>query len=663
MDKATAVARLAKLRELINYHRYQYHVLDRQEISDEALDSLKHELVTLEAAYPELITPDSPSQRVAGEPLPEFKKVKHQVAQWSFNDAFTVDDIAAFDERVWRWLGGAEVDYTCELKIDGFKIVLTYERGLLVTAATRGNGEVGENVTANVRTIESIPLTLNKPVDVIVEGEIWLAQKQLDQLNAARAKRGEPLYANTRNVAAGTIRQLDPRLVAERKLDSYIYDLAQANFSLPATQFAELKELQELGFKINPHFAHCKNIEEVIEYWNKWQGKVESLAYGLDGVVVKVNKREQQERLGYTGKAPRFAIAFKFPAKETTTVVADIVLQVGRMGTVTPVAVLQPVLLAGSTVSRATLHNEDEIKRLDVRIGDTVIIRKAGEVIPDIVKVLPELRTGKEKPYVFPKTLAACGGPIERIPGEAAYRCVNKNSAAQLRRKFYHFTSKHAFDIATMGPKTIDLLLDNQLLASFADIFTLKLGDVLNLPRFAEKSAEKLLAGIAARKEINLDRFLVALSIPQVGEETASDLAQHFGSLHNIAAASLEELTAVPQVGPVVATSVFEWFREAENKKLVKQLLEHVTILPMSKVVKNLPLVKQTFVLTGTLQSLSREAAKQLIKDAGGKVAGSVSKATTYVVAGEDAGSKLDRAQELGVRVLDETQFLALLGR
>jgi DNA ligase (NAD+) len=663
MDKKSTAGRIVKLRELINYHRYQYHVLDRQEISDEALDSLKDELAKLEAQYPELITPDSPSQRVAGQPLPEFKKVRHAVAQWSFNDAFTIEDIKAFDERVRRWLGGEPVEYTCELKIDGFKVVLTYQAGKLVTAATRGNGEVGEDVTANVRTIESIPLTLTKPVDVVVEGEIWLSHENLARLNAARAKQGEALYANTRNVAAGTIRQLDPRMVAERRLDSFIYDLAQANFTLPATQFAELTELQELGFKINSHFAYCKNIEEVIAYWDRWQGKAESLAYGLDGVVVKVNNRQQQERLGYTGKAPRFAIAFKFRAKEATTVVQDIVLQVGRMGTVTPVAVLTPVFLAGSTVSRATLHNEDEIKRLDVRVGDTVIIRKAGDVIPDIVKVLPELRTGKEKPYVFPKTLAACGGPIERIPGEAAYRCVNKNSGAQLRRKFYHFTSKHAFDIATLGPKTIDLLLDNQLLASFADIFTLKLGDVLNLPRFAERSAEKLLAGIAARKKITLDKFLVALSIPQVGEETAFDVAQHFGKLQKIQAASLEDLMAVPQVGPIVAQSVFEWFRDAENKKLVAQLLEHVAVLPVEKVTKNLPLINQTFVLTGTLTSLSRDAAKQLIKDAGGKVAGSVSKLTTYVVAGDEVGSKLDKAQALGVKILTEKEFLALLGR
>lgn len=664
MDKAAAVARLVKLRELINYHRYQYHVLDRQEISDEALDSLKNELVTLEAEYPDLITPDSPSQRVAGEPLPEFAKVKHEITQWSFNDAFTVDDIKAFDERVRRWLVGGAVDYTCELKIDGFKIVLTYQQGLLVTAATRGNGVVGEDVTANVRTIESIPLALNKPVDVIVEGEIWLAQKRLDEINAERASRGEPLYANTRNVAAGSIRQLDARLVAQRRLDSYMYDLAAANFALPPTQLDELKELQALGFKVNSHFKYCATIEEVIGYWQEWQAKAKSLPYGLDGVVVKVNSRAQQERLGYTGKAPRFAIAFKFPAQETTTIVQDIVLQVGRMGTVTPVAVLRPVLLAGSTVSRATLHNEDEIKRLDVRIGDTVILRKAGDVIPDIVKVLPELRPAGTQAYSFPKTLAACGGPIERIPGEAAYRCVNKNSGAQLRRKFYHFTSKHAFDIANLGPKTLDVLLDNKLLASFADIFTLQAGDLLNLPRFAETSVQNLLEGINTRRTISLECFLVAISIPQVGEETASDIAEHFGSLQTIQRASLEELLAVPQVGPIVARSIYEWFRDKDNIKLVAELLAQVKILRTEKRVgATLPLAGKTFVLTGTLESLSREAAKKLIKEAGGEVSSAVSKLTSYVVAGAAPGSKLDKAEELGVPVLTEKQFLALLGR
>lgn len=658
------IERLSVLKKTIERHRYNYHVLDKEEISPEALDSLKHELVEIETTYPALITPDSPSQRVAGKPLPEFKKVIHTIPQWSFNDAFSEEDIRAFDVRVRKMLGNEIPEYTCELKIDGLKIVLTYEKGKLKTAATRGNGEVGEDVTHNVRTIDSVPLTLEKPVSVIVEGEVWMAKSSLRKLNTEREKEGEALFANPRNAAAGSIRQLDPKIAASRKLDTFIYDLVQSDASIPDTQLEELEYLKKLGFKVNSHFKKCSSIEDVIAFWKTWAKKNASEDYQLDGVVVKVNEKNQQDRLGYTGKAPRFAIAFKFPAEQVTTVVEGIHLQIGRTGILTPVAHLRPVSVAGSTVSRATLHNEDEIKRLDVRIGDTVILQKAGDVIPDIVKVLTEMRTGKEKPYMFPTYLPECGGDgrVEKIPGLVGHRCANKNSLAQQKRKLYHFTSKHAFDIEGLGPKIIDLLMEHGLVSSFEDIFTLTKGDVLVLPRFAEKSADNLIDSIEKAKRVPLYRFIISLSIPQVGEETAYDIAEHFKTLEKIRSTSKEGFESVEGVGPIVAESLYTWFRDKNNIKIVDALLKHVHIEKVKSISpKNQPFFGKTFVLTGTLSSLSRDEAKAFIKKLGGDVSSSVSKGTTYVVSGDASGSKLDKARELGVTVLSEGEFLKLV--
>ncbi len=659
--------RLVLLKKAIEQHRYNYHVLDTQDISDEALDSLKKELVDIETQYPELITPDSPSQRVAGAPLPEFKKIEHKVSQWSFNDAFSEEDAEAFDERVKKLLKaeyGKDMhpEYVCELKIDGLKIVLEYQKGMLVSAATRGDGRVGEDVTQNVRTIESVPLVLNEPVDIIVEGEAWMAKSDFDALNERQKKAGLPLYANPRNVTAGSIRQLDARLVADRKLRAFIYDVARYD-AVPKTQHEELELIRNLGFKVNTHFRMCKNISEVISFWKEWQKRAKKEDYWIDGVVIKVNHREYQEVLGYTGKAPRFAIALKFPAEQVTTVVEDIVLQVGRTGVLTPVAHLRPVLVAGSTVSRATLHNEDEIRRLDVRIGDTVILQKAGDVIPDIVKVLTELRTGKEKPYKFPTHVPECGGDgsIERIPGQAAWRCVFKDSSAQLRRKLYHFVSKHAFDIDGCGPKVIDALLDNNLIATASDIFTLEKGDLEALPRFGEKTITNLLAAIKKAKEVDLARFVFALSIAQVGEETAEDLAEHFGSIQNIAKASFEELEAIEGVGPVVARSVRDWFDDPKNQEELAKLREFCKIGKKAKSVQGGVFAGKTFVLTGTLATMSRDEAKAKIKAQGGEVSSSVSKHTSFVVAGDDPGSKYDTALKLGVTILDEQQFISYL--
>ena len=673
------IDRLEKLKTAIEKYRYEYHVLDKASISPEALDSLKHELVQIEAKYPEIVTPDSPSQRVAGKPLPEFTKVTHQVPQWSFNDAFSPEEMREFDARVKRFMAtaveskkiknkksdgsAASPTYCVEHKIDGLKVVIEYEKGLLKRAATRGDGIVGEDVTENVRTIESVPLRLTQPVDIIVEGEVWMGKKQLAALNKARAKANLEPFANPRNVAAGSIRQLDPAVAAERKLQTFIYYIARFK-GLPSTQVGSLELLKELGFKVNPFFKHCKNMEEVVEYWHEWQKKMPKQDYLADGVVVKVDEREYQDALGYTGKAPRWGIAFKFPAEQVTTVVEDIVLQIGRTGVLTPVAHLRAVSVAGSTVSRATLHNEDEIKRLDVRIGDTVVLQKAGDVIPDIVSVVQELRPKNSVAYVFPKKVMACGGDgsIERIPGEAAWRCVSKDSFDQVKRRFYHFVSKKCFDMDGLGPKIIDVLLEKNLISSFDDIFTLKRGDLLALPRFAEKSVDNLLASVEKARRVSLPRFIAALSIPQVGEETAFDLAKHFGNLEKITAASFEEIESIYGVGPIVAQAVFDWFRVTTNKKLVANLLKHLTIEKVEKAtVSSGVFAGKSFVFTGSMVTLDRDAAQEMVRERGGDVSSSVSKNTTYVVAGESAGSKLDKARSLGVEILDEETFKKML--
>lgn len=663
-----AAERALKLRETINKHRYLYHVLDQQEISDAALDSLKEELVQLETRYPTLVTPDSPTQRVGGEARKDLPKVRHRIAQWSFNDCFSPEELREFDARVKRFLklpADSDVAYTCELKIDGLKIILEYSGGVLTRASTRGDGVVGEDVTHNVRTIESVPLSLTEKADVIAEGEVWMGKRRLAALNKERAKEGEEPFANPRNVAAGSLRQLDPKVAASRKLETFIYDISLLDREIPETQMEELELLKKLGFKVNPHAERVSNIEGAVKFWEKWQKKGPKEDYQIDGVVVKVDERALQEKLGFTGKAPRFAIAFKFPAEQVTTVVEDIVLQIGRTGVLTPVAHLRPVLVYGSVVSRATLHNEDEIKRLDVRIGDTVILQKAGDVIPDIVSVVTELRTGKEKVYKFPARVEACGGDgrIERVPGQAAWRCVDHKSFAQLKRQLYHFAGKQAFDIDGLGPKQIDLLLEKQLISSGADIFTLTKDDLLALPRFAEKSADNLIAAIAKARNVELPRLIIALSIPQVGEETAYDLARHFGSIAKIRKASREDFLAISGIGEVVADSLCSWFADTEHAHGLDTLLSRVKVVPGAEARRgDQRLLGKTVVLTGTLSSLTRDEAKERVRRAGGELSSSVSKNTSYVVAGDDPGSKYDKAQELGVPILSESDFLKLLG-
>ena len=661
--------RYEKLKAAINLHRHFYYALDRPEISDAAYDELEQELIRLEKKHPELISSDSPSQRVGGEPLPQFKKISHAVPQWSFNDAFGEQDLREFDQRVKRILKtSSDIEYSCELKIDGLKIVLTYKNGQLKTAATRGDGVVGEDVTHNVKTIRSVPLSLRRPVDAVVEGEVWMSERALQEVNSLRRSQGEPEFANPRNAAAGSIRQLDPKIAASRKLDVFIYDIAQTSEKIPDTQAEELYYLRELGFKVNPHFKIAGSLEEVLEYWRQWQKKSKSEGYWVDGIVVKVNLRDLQERLGYTGKAPRFAVAFKFPAEQVTTVVEGVVLQVGRTGVLTPVAHLRPVSVAGSTVSRATLHNEDEIRRLDVRVGDTVILQKAGDVIPNIVRVLKELRPKNSKPFKWPSRVRECGGSgdIERIPGQAAWRCVAKNSFAIVRRRFRHFASRGALNIEGLGPSTVDALLEAKLVQHLDDFFTLTEGDVRTLEGFAEVSAKKLIASIKkTAAEVPLSRLLTGISIPQVGEETAVLLARNFKTIDDVAKASEEELSGISGIGPVVAKSIFDFFRDPENKRLVERLKKVLKIqnpnFSARVVLAELPFTGKTFVLTGTLKTMSRDEAKEKIRKLGGSVSSSVSSKTDYVVSGTEAGSKLKKALELGVRVLSETEFLRML--
>ncbi|HET8581482.1 MAG TPA: NAD-dependent DNA ligase LigA [Candidatus Paceibacterota bacterium] len=659
--KETA-ARAKKLRAEIARHARLYHQEDAPEISDEAYDALVEELAAIEQAYPELASAASPTAQVGAAPAAGFSKVTHAVRQWSFDDVFTEDGLIEWEART-RKLAGRDLAYVCEQKIDGLKVVLTYEDGVLVTAATRGDGRIGEDVTRNIMTIARIPQRLAKKRTMVVMGEVWLSREELARINRERAEASEPLFANTRNAAAGSLRQLDPAVTASRKLECFIYDIGRIEGDAPATQHQELALLSSLGFPVSDAWERVESAEQILRYYRALEKKRASLPYDIDGIVIKVDDAREQEELGYTAKAPRYAIAFKFPAEQATTIVEDIVLQVGRTGVLTPVAHLRPVRIAGAMVSRATLHNEDEIKRLDVRIGDTVILQRAGDVIPDIVRVLPELRPEGAKPYRFPKKVAACGGDgsIERVPGEAAWRCVHRGSPAQQARLFEHFVSKRALDMDGVGPAVLAQLLEAGLVTAYDDLFTLTEGDLLQLEGFADVSAKNAIAAIAASRATTLPRLLTALSIPHVGEEVARRLAGAFGTIAKLRKASVEQMAAVDGVGEVIARSVREWLDDAENAALLDRLLAHLSLAREADA-SSQKLAGKSFVLTGTLESLSREDAEAMIRANGGTATNSVSKKTSYVVAGDAPGSKLDRARELGVPVLTEAEFLAIVG-
>lgn len=660
--------RAAKLRDAIRSYRAAFHERDEAPISAEALDSLKHELVLLEKEYPSLVTPDSPTQTVAGTVRTGLKKVQHQVPQWSLDDAFDEDEMRAFDERTRRMLGktlpGAEPTYACELKIDGAHVILTYEKGVLVRAATRGDGVVGEDVTHSVSTIKSIPQNLPRPIDLIVEGEIYMSRKGFAELNKEQQRLGKPLFANPRNIVAGSLRQLDVQAAASRPLGAFLYDIEGLSEPIPRTQTEELAYLRALGLPVNAHNKSAKTITDAIAYWKRWQGDLrEKEDYLIDGVVVKVEEREQQQALGHTGKGPRYAIAFKFPAEQVTTVIEDISLQVGRTGVLTPVAHMQPVAVAGTMVSRATLHNEDFIREKDIRIGDTVILQKAGDIIPEIVSVLKEFRTGKEKTWKFPKTSPACGGDgaVERVPGTSAWRCVVQGSFDQTLRKLSYFAGKSALDIDGLGAKTVQLLMEHELVSTADDFFDLTEDELLKLPGFKEKSAQKLIAALRDKRSVPLDRLLVGLSIPHVGEETARLIAAEFGTLAALQNASRTDITEMYGIGDVVAESIADWFEDSENKLLLERLSQHISVSVLKKEKGSGILEGITVVITGTFEGFSREEAEEMVRKAGGKTSGSVSKKTGFVVAGEKAGSKLAAAKALGIPVIDEAEFVRKL--
>ncbi|HCC60075.1 MAG: hypothetical protein A2402_01280 [Candidatus Staskawiczbacteria bacterium RIFOXYC1_FULL_37_43] len=674
MEKNEAKKRIQKLREVINRHRYLYHVEDRQEISDHALDSLKKELFDMEQQFPDLITSDSPTQRVAGKPLKEFKKVKHSERMLSFNDAFSKQDMQDWLERISKLLTEKEkqeLDFYCELKIDGLAIELIYENGFLKTGSTRGDGTIGEDITQNLKTVEAIPLVVgcptphhaggvsDTPPTLVVRGEVFITKKEFKRINKLQKEKGLPAYANPRNIAAGSVRQLDPKITASRKLDSFAYELI-SNLG-QKTHEEKHKILKDFGFKTNKHNKYCKSLEEVVKFREHWIKQREKLDYEIDGIVVVANNNRTFEKLGVVGKAPRAAIAFKFPQAEAVTKVLDIKVQVGRTGAITPVAVLKPAQVTGITITRATLHNEDEIKRLGVKIGDTIVVGRAGDVIPNIIKVLPELREGNEKSFKMPEKCPACNTKLIKLEGEALLKCPNPKCFARQRRNFYHFVSRPAFDIDGLGPKIINKLLDEGLVQDPSDLFELKEGDIVPLERFAEKSAENLVNSIQSKKEISLARFIYALGIRNVGQETAIELAKRFGSVKQIKEAKLEEIDSILDIGPVVAKSIYEWFSDKDNLKFLEKLQKFVKIQNTNYKSQNLKLAGQTFVLTGSLKSMTRDQAKEKIRELGGDIAGSVSSKTDFVVAGSEPGSKAEKAKKLGVKIISEKEFLNLI--
>jgi DNA ligase (NAD+) len=657
---------------LIAHHQKRYHEEDAPEVTDEAYDSLVRELSELVTLYPTLASLEKTLDAVGGRPSDAFKKVKHQVRQWSFDNVFSDEELRAWEERLQRFLEKQDIAvsaiaYMSEHKIDGLKLVLEYEQGKLVRASTRGDGTIGEDVTHTARTIKDIPQTLTHPVTLIAIGEAWLSEKDFARMNKEQERLGEPLFANPRNAAAGSIRQLDPEITRRRALSFFAYDIDLIDTAtyadIPKTQQAELALLKKLGFSTNPHAKRCKNLEEALREYHAWVPKKQSMPYGMDGTVLKVDDIALQRALGYTAKSPRFGIAYKFPAEQATTVIEDIGLQVGRTGVVTPVAHLRPVRIAGSTVSRATLHNEDQIKRLDVRIGDTVILQKAGDVIPEIVNVVLELRPQQSKPYRFPKKVSECGGDgsIERIPGESAYRCVAKDSAVLHRRRLHYFVSRGALNVDGVGPRIIDLLLEQQLINTASDLFTLTEGDLLSLPGFKTRAAQNVLTAIHAVRKTPLHRLLVALSIEHVGEETARVIAEALPSIDAIRNASKEKLAAIYGVGDVVALSLRSWLDDAHHARELDALLSHITLEAPKRTQSATALSGKTMVFTGTLPTLSREDAETRARNAGAHVTSSVSKSTDYVVVGADPGSKAAKAESLGVAVLDERGFLKLL--
>lgn len=670
MPAARSTAKnIERLREEIRRHEELYYVQDNPEISDREYDDLLERLQQLEAQHPELITPDSPTTRVGGRPAEGFPEVLHRRPMLSLDNSYNIDELRAFDERCRRLADGRQLDYVAELKIDGLSLSLHYQQQVLQRAVTRGDGRRGEDVTQNARTIRSLPLSLRKADKSIgnsleVRGEVFIPRNVFEQINAEREEQGEPRFANPRNAAAGAIRQLDPKIVASRKLDIFAYDLITGERKPFATHWQALDWLEKAGLRVNPHRALCRSIDEVIEFANKMEARRDELWYEIDGLVVKVNSTSLQEEFGSTQKAPRWAIAYKYPARQATTRVISIHVQVGRTGALTPVATLEPVFLAGTTVSRATLHNEDEIRRLGLKIFDWVLIEKSGEIIPKVLKVITSRRNGEEHPFRMPRKCPVCRGAISRPEGEVVARCIAADCPAQLKGRLLHFASRRAMRIEGLGGVLVDMLVENKMVKDVGDLYGLQLEQIANLPRMALKSASNLMNQIENSKSRDLANLIYALGIRHVGERTASILSKHFGSLGRLSQAKVNELDDVPEIGLTVAQSVRDWFDDEGNVRLSERLRQAgVQTETESKKGTTVDerFAGKLFVLTGRLESMTRDEARALIEACGGRVVSSVSKKTDFVIAGEEAGSKLDKARSLGVSVIDEPAFVAML--
>jgi DNA ligase (NAD+) len=665
MDIERARARATELRKLIHHHNYRYYVLDSPEISDAEYDKLMRELIKIEETYPELVTPDSPTQRVGAPPAEGFVPVRHKSKMLSLDNAFDYEELTAFFDRISRELGTRKIDLVCEPKVDGVAVALTYENGVYVRGATRGDGEVGEDITGNVRTIRSVPLRLlitKPPSELEVRGEAYLPKRQFEEINLEREEQGLPLFANPRNAAAGSLRQLDPKITASRSLDLLVHGIGYVSGLSFQSHWESLEWLRGVGFRVSPGAKKVASIDEAFAYCEEWQEKRHELAYEIDGVVIKVDSYEQQVKLGMTSKAPRWAIAYKFPAEQQTTVIKDIQVNVGRTGALTPTAILEPVRVAGSTISAATLHNEDEIKRKDVRIGDTVIVQKAGDVIPEIVAPIKSRRTGKERIFKMPDKCPVCGADVVRPEGEAVARCTGIACPAQLFERILHFASRGAMDIDGLGPAVVKQLLVKGFVKDIADLYNLTREQLLEIEHFADKAADNLYQAIQRSKERPLARLLFGLGIRHVGSHAAELLAEHFFSLDAIAKANFEELVAIPEIGPTTAESIVHFFAEPRNKQVIEKLklagvrTEEKPVRAKAQTFRGL-----TFVITGTLTTFSREEAEAKIKELGGKASSSVSKKTDYLVVGEKPGSKYEKAKQLGVKIVDEKQFLEML--
>jgi DNA ligase (NAD+) len=668
MEPQQAEKRIEELRKLLEEYGYHYYVLDKPVVSDAEYDIFMKELIQLEGQYPQFFSEDSPTVRVGGEPLPFFEKVEHRTPMLSLGNAFSADDLRDFDRRV-RQLVEEDVSYSCELKIDGLAVSLVYENGKFVRGATRGDGTVGEDITANLKTIPAIPLRLKEQVSIEVRGEAFMPKRSFEALNDLKEQAGEEKFANPRNAAAGSLRQLDPKLAAKRNLSIFIYAIGHLEEKEVPTHHEGIHYLKELGFRVNQESKHCSTIEEVIAFTEEWVEKRGDLPYEIDGIVIKVDRLDQQKEMGFTAKSPRWAIAYKFPAEEVVTTLEDIELNIGRTGVITPTAILSPVTVAGTTVKRASLHNEDLIREKDLKLGDSVVIKKAGDIIPEVVNVLTDLRDGSEREFTMPTHCPACESELVRLEGEVALRCINPQCPAQIREGLIHFVSRNAMNIDGLGEKVISQLFDHDLVRDVADIYKLEREELLKLERMGEKSVDKLLAAIEKTKSNSLERLLFGLGIRFVGAKAAKILAMEFETIDQIKMATEEELVAVNEIGEKMAASIKRYFSTSEVLELINELVElgvNVTYkgpkAPAASDVSDSPFADKTIVLTGKLEQLTRGEAKEKIEALGGKVTGSVSKKTDLVIAGIDAGSKRTKAEELDIEIWDEAKLVDVLG-